>query len=53
LASLLGIVNFMALAMLGATWIMLDKFGINCGRGAGPAVSGLGMVIERPFLKHL
>jgi branched-chain amino acid transport system permease protein len=57
---LLGIVNFAhgALYMLGAfaAWIMLDKFGINYWAAlvlAPLVVGGLGMVIERLFLKHL
>jgi branched-chain amino acid transport system permease protein len=57
---LLGIVNFAhgALYMLGAfaAWIMLDKFGINYWAAlvlAPLIVGGLGMVIERLFLKHL
>ncbi len=57
---LLGIVNFAhgALYMLGAfaAWIMLDKFGINYWAAlvlAPLVVGGVGMVIERLFLKHL
>ena len=57
---LLGIVNFAhgALYMLGAfaAWILLDKFGINYWAAlvlAPLIVGGLGMVIERLFLKHL
>lgn len=57
---LLGIVNFAhgALYMLGAfaAWIMLDKFGINYWAAlvlAPLLVGGVGMVIERLFLKHL
>jgi branched-chain amino acid transport system permease protein len=57
---LLGIVNFAhgALYMLGAfaAWIMLDKFGVNYWAAlvlAPLVVGGLGMVIERLFLKHL
>ncbi len=57
---LLGIVNFAhgALYMLGAfaAWILLDKFGINYWAAlvlAPLLVGGLGMVIERLFLKHL
>ena len=57
---LLGIVNFAhgALYMLGAFagWIMLDQLGINYWFAlvlAPLIVGGLGMVIERLFLKHL
>ena len=57
---LLGIVNFAhgALYMLGAfaAWIMLDQFGINYWAAlvlAPLVVGGIGMVIERVFLKHL
>ena len=57
---LLGIVNFAhgALYMLGAfaAWIMLDQFGINYWAAlvlAPLVVGGVGMVIERLFLKHL
>ena len=57
---LLGIVNFAhgALYMLGAfaAWILLDKFGINYWAAlvlAPLVVGGVGMVIERLFLKHL
>ena len=57
---LLGIVNFAhgALYMLGAfaSWIMLDKLGINYWFAlvlAPLTVGVLGMVIERLFLKHL
>jgi branched-chain amino acid transport system permease protein len=57
---LLGIVNFAhgALYMLGAfaAWIMLDQFGINYWAAlvlAPLVVGGIGMVIERLFLKHL
>ena len=57
---LLGIVNFAhgALYMLGAfaAWILLDKFGINYWAAlvlAPLLVGGVGMVIERLFLKHL
>ena len=57
---LLGIVNFAhgALYMLGAfaAWIMLDQFGINYWAAlvlAPLVVGGIGMVIERGFLKHL
>ena len=57
---LLGIVNFAhgALYMLGAfaAWIMLDSLGINYWYAlvlAPLVVGGLGMVIERLFLKHL
>ena len=57
---LLGIVNFAhgALYMLGAfaAWIMLDKFGVNYWAAlvlAPLVVGGVGMVIERLFLKHL
>ena len=57
---LLGIVNFAhgALYMLGAfaAWIMLDKFGLNYWFAlvlAPLIVGGLGVVIERVFLRHL
>ena len=57
---LLGIVNFAhgALYMLGAfaAWIMLDKFGVNYWAAlvlAPAVVGGLGVVIERLFLRHL
>ena len=57
---LLGIVNFAhgALYMLGAFagWIMLDQLGVNYWFAlvlAPLIVGGLGMVIERLFLKHL
>ena len=57
---LLGIVNFAhgALYMLGAfaAWILLDKFGINYWAAlvlSPLLVGGVGMVIERLFLKHL
>jgi branched-chain amino acid transport system permease protein len=57
---LLGIVNFAhgALYMMGAfaTWIMLDKFGLNYWFAlflAPLTVGALGVVIERLFLKHL
>ena len=57
---LLGIVNFAhgALYMLGAfaAWIMLEKFGLNYWFAlvlAPLIVGGLGVVIERVFLRHL
>ncbi len=57
---LLGIVNFAhgALYMLGAfaAWIMLEQFGINYWAAlvlAPVVVAGLGMLVERLFLKHL
>ena len=60
IVGLLGIVNFAhgALYMLGAfaAWIMLDKFGLNYWFAlvlAPLIVGGLGVVIERVFLRHL
>jgi branched-chain amino acid transport system permease protein len=57
---LLDIVNFAhgALYMLGAfsAWIMLDKWGVNYWFAlilARWSVGALGVIIERPFLKHL
>ena len=57
---LLGIVNFAhgALYMLGAfaAWIMLDKLGVNYWFAlvlAPLVVGGVGVVIERLFLRHL
>ncbi|MCY7370671.1 MAG: branched-chain amino acid ABC transporter permease [Polaromonas sp.] len=57
---LLGIVNFAhgALYMLGAfaAWIMLDKLGVNYWFAlvlSPLVVGGVGIVIERLFLRHL